>query len=286
MEKQKAGNIWRRKIFCLRMKRSTGKESNIRRREIDSHVNQLTSFSKVKNIPIFVATGSGVHQHRECDILACFGQFLLFCCEYALFGVLFTGLNSVVVYQNTRYALGLAKVWFPISSSNASQVVSSWCRQCWQLLVSNLLNCLSSSLPARSSSNLLSIWVCTHHNVSIIHLIFRPPCFRTIFVFAVRSYGNFWSATSILHCTYNQGRVPAVRLPNRMNFWNDSKRPLTPPPLIFRKSCCKFLIMDMVAYMQGGMKARQYEMHAHALFKVCLILIFLNTIVEKTYPEP
>ena len=27
-------------------------------------------------------------------------------------------------------------------------------------------------------------------------------------------------------------------------------------------------------------------MHAHAFFKVCLVLIFLNTIVEKTYPEP
>ena len=26
-------------------------------------------------------------------------------------------------------------------------------------------------------------------------------------------------------------------------------------------------------------------MHAHAIFKVCLVLIFLNTIVEKTYPE-
>ena len=63
MEKEKAGNIWRRKIFCLRMKRGTGKESNIRRREIDGHVNQLTSFSKVKKTPIFVATGSAVHVH-------------------------------------------------------------------------------------------------------------------------------------------------------------------------------------------------------------------------------
>ena len=42
----------------------------------------------------------------------------------------------------------------------------------------------------------------------------------------------------------------------------------------------------MVAYTQGGMRARWYEMHAHAFFKVCLVLIFLNTIVEKTYPEP
>ena len=49
-----------------------------------------------------------------------------------------------------------------------------------------------------------------------------------------------------------KGRVP---LPNRMNFWKNSKRPLT-PPLIFGKLCCKFFIMDMVAYMQGGMRAR------------------------------
>ena len=31
-----------------------------------------------------------------------------------------------------------------------------------------------------------------------------------------------------------------VRLPNRMNFYNNSKRPLTPPPLIFGKLCCKY----------------------------------------------
>ena len=29
-----------------------------------------------------------------------------------------------------------------------------------------------------------------------------------------------------------------------------------PPHLIFGKLCCKFFIMDMVAYMQGGMRAR------------------------------
>ena len=39
-------------------------------------------------------------------------------------------------------------------------------------------------------------------------------------------------------------------------------------------------------FMQGGMRARQYEMHAYAFFKVCLVFIFLNTIVEKAYPEP
>ena len=46
-----------------------------------------------------------------------------------------------------------------------------------------------------------------------------------------------------------------VTLPYRMNFRKNSKRPLT-PPLIFGKSCCKFVIMDMVAYMQGGMRVR------------------------------
>ena len=38
-----------------------------------------------------------------------------------------------------------------------------------------------------------------------------------------------------------------------------------PPPLIFGKLYCKFFITDMVAYMQGGMMARWYEMHADAL---------------------
>ena len=34
------------------------------------------------------------------------------------------------------------------------------------------------------------------------------------------------------------------------------------PPLIFGKSYCNFFVMDMVVYMQGGMMARWYEMHA------------------------
>ena len=36
-----------------------------------------------------------------------------------------------------------------------------------------------------------------------------------------------------------KGGIP---LPKRMNFWKSSKRPLTPPPLIFGKSCCGFFI--------------------------------------------
>ena len=38
-------------------------------------------------------------------------------------------------------------------------------------------------------------------------------------------------------------------------FWKNPSG-LWPPPLIFGKWCCKFFIMDMVAYMQGGMRAR------------------------------
>ena len=46
------------------------------------------------------------------------------------------------------------------------------------------------------------------------------------------------------------------------DFWKKSKLPSTSPPLIFGKSYCNFFVMDMVVYMQGGMMARWYEMHA------------------------
>ena len=42
-----------------------------------------------------------------------------------------------------------------------------------------------------------------------------------------------------------------VGLPKRMNFRKNSKRPLT-IPLIFGKLYCNFFVMDMVAFMQGG----------------------------------
>ena len=61
----------------------------------------------------------------------------------------------------------------------------------------------------------------------------------------------------LIHFFCHKGRV---RLPNQMN--KNSKGPLT-PPLIFGKLCCKFFMTDMVAYMQGGMMTRQYQMHAH-----------------------
>ena len=67
----------------------------------------------------------------------------------------------------------------------------------------------------------------------------------------------------------SQGRIP---LPNWMNFLKNSKRHLTPRPLIFGKLYCKFFIMNMVAFMQGGI--------GH------IVSVNINTIVEKTYPEP
>ena len=101
-----------------------------------------------------------------------------------------------------------------------------------------------------------------------------------------------------------------------------NKRPLTLPPFFLGKLYCK--LIDMVAYVQGAVMARYYEMHAHdfqrygpfwgvgstavwnlcenssdlvawpvpqtcmttrAFFKVCLVLIFLTTIVEKHVPR-
>ena len=44
-------------------------------------------------------------------------------------------------------------------------------------------------------------------------------------------------------------------------------------------------MIDMVAYMRGGMMAREYR-DSEVPSSKCLVLIFLNTIVEKTYPEP
>ena len=57
-----------------------------------------------------------------------------------------------------------------------------------------------------------------------------------------------------------------------------------PPPLL--ENIWQIFMTDMVAYIQGDMMTGQYEMHAHAFFKVCLVLIFLNTIVEKHSLKP
>ena len=69
-----------------------------------------------------------------------------------------------------------------------------------------------------------------------------------------------------------------VRLPDQMNFWKNSKRPLTPPPPHFWKIMLQFFIMDMVAFMQGGI--------GQIVSVNQLISVNINTIVEKTYPEP
>ena len=56
---------------------------------------------------------------------------------------------------------------------------------------------------------------------------------------------------SMRSCFVHASLKGRVRLPNQMNFRKNSKRPST-PPLIFGKLCCKFFIMDMVAFMRGG----------------------------------
>ena len=84
--------------------------------------------------------------------------------------------------------------------------------------------------------------------------------------------------------------------PNRMNFRKNSKRPSTPAPTHFRKIMLQFFYDGY-----GRIYARRCEGQIMAnactwfpdmgtilwaFFKVCLVLIFLKTIVEKTYPEP
>ena len=46
----------------------------------------------------------------------------------------------------------------------------------------------------------------------------------------------------------HKGRIP---LSNQMNFWKNSKWPLTPPPFL-ENYIANLFIMDMVAFMQGG----------------------------------
>ena len=47
---------------------------------------------------------------------------------------------------------------------------------------------------------------------------------------------------------FPKGRIP---LPNQMNFWKNSERPLTPPSFL-ENYVAIFFKMDMVAFMQGG----------------------------------
>ena len=56
-------------------------------------------------------------------------------------------------------------------------------------------------------------------------------------------------------------------------FLEKFKTAFDPPlPLIFGKLGCKFYIMDMVAFMQGGIGR--------------IVSVNINTVGEKTYPEP
>ena len=65
--------------------------------------------------------------------------------------------------------------------------------------------------------------------------------------------GKHWIIDVPPRLSCPSGRIP---LPNRMKFWKNSKRPLTPlPPHHFWKIILQIFIIDMVAYMQGGMRA-------------------------------
>ena len=48
---------------------------------------------------------------------------------------------------------------------------------------------------------------------------------------------TFWPPSPSPNHQSSKGSRPP---PKRMNFWKSSKRPSTPPPLIFGKSCCGF----------------------------------------------
>ena len=50
----------------------------------------------------------------------------------------------------------------------------------------------------------------------------------------------------------NLGKDPA----NKLDEFLEKFQTAFDPSLIFGKLCCKCFIMDMVAYMQGGMRAR------------------------------
>ena len=67
------------------------------------------------------------------------------------------------------------------------------------------------------------------------------------------------------------------RIPKRLNFWKNSKRPLTPPPH-FWKIILQFFIMDMVAFMQGDIgQIVSVNINSYQLISIQLL---------KTYPEP
>ena len=63
-----------------------------------------------------------------------------------------------------------------------------------------------------------------------------------------------------------------ISLQNWRIFWKKSQNCFDPPSLIFGNLCCEFFIMDIVAFMQGGIGQ--------------IVSVNINTTVEKAYPEP
>ena len=119
---------------------------------------------------------------------------------------------------------------------------------------------ISLTTPSPVIVSLLSSWA-TKGTVALPNqMTFRKSSNPKIYI---ADFGNFKQAFLSMRLIqksnfrvqgvffFNKERIP---LPNRMNFWKNSKRPLTPPS--FSKLYCKFFIMDMVAYLQGGMRAR------------------------------
>ena len=88
------------------------------------------------------------------------------------------------------------------------------------------------------------------HTAAIVST--RKETFGEVAVFAGTPCTSF-ILSELLRQTTNiqQSSKRRIPLPNRMNFWKNSKQPLTPPPH-FWKIILQFFIMDMVAFMQGG----------------------------------
>ena len=73
--------------------------------------------------------------------------------------------------------------------------------------------------------------------------------FFSILLWFVRQHEfEFSSGTSHHNCLYHKPKG-RVWLPNQMDFWKNSKQPLTPFPHFWKILLQTFFIMDMVAFM-------------------------------------
>ena len=88
--------------------------------------------------------------------------------------------------------------------------------------------------------------------------------------------GHLLRHVHITHTRLREGSGP--RLPNRMNFRKNSKRPLTSPSFSENHIANFFMIYARRYDGQYGFRG--------TFFKVCLVLIFLKTIVEKHTLNP